>query len=45
MRGDRVKVTRGPFAGFNGLFAGMALRDRVSALLVRSARRGRSRCR
>jgi transcription antitermination factor NusG len=33
-RGDRIRVTRGPLAGFHGLYAGQSSHERVSILLV-----------
>ena len=32
--GDRLRVTRGPFAGHVGLYAGMKPRERVEVLLA-----------
>jgi transcription antitermination factor NusG len=33
LRGDRVQITRGPFAKHTGLYLGMSARDRVRVLL------------
>jgi hypothetical protein len=33
-RGDRIRVTRGPLAGFHGPYAGQSSHERVSILLV-----------